>query len=388
MQVRSDPEMVRAAVARSILWLGMSHVRAESCYASRARLPFASDQRPHTMPKRKAPTKISGLVGSDDDDLMGLSSSEAPPPASQESRDEPPAKKRRGRPRTSHENEPESKPTAQAKTSEPATSQPEPKKPGRRGRPRGSSRTSNGDARASVTREPLDDQPNEQENEDPEGSKETKTTRATRGGRPAAGRGRGRGRAASAARQLDGEFEYTPTSFRQASAGQGNLQGDTEPSPRPRGAQRRKNEPEVAESQHVDEPAPEVDETILPDDQPQSHQATSSGAKGARVRFSALRNNQDSSPRKRKSGVESDQGGDPELRRKIGDLTKKNEALESKYRNLREIGIVEANSNMDKLRKQCESITTGMYSPWTRLLNVRLISFQLQMNWLPRFDRN
>jgi chromosome segregation ATPase len=49
------------------------------------------------------------------------------------------------------------------------------------------------------------------------------------------------------------------------------------------------------------------------------------------------------------------------LRRKLGELTKKHDALEIKYRNLREIGIVEANTNMEKLRKQCENITTGMF---------------------------
>ncbi|OOF90072.1 hypothetical protein ASPCADRAFT_60192 [Aspergillus carbonarius ITEM 5010] len=50
---------------------------------------------------------------------------------------------------------------------------------------------------------------------------------------------------------------------------------------------------------------------------------------------------------------------EPELRRRIGELTKKCDTLENRYRNLKEIGIVEANANMDKLRKQCESMTNA-----------------------------
>ncbi|KAI0506220.1 chromosome segregation protein Csm1/Pcs1-domain-containing protein [Xylaria bambusicola] len=45
---------------------------------------------------------------------------------------------------------------------------------------------------------------------------------------------------------------------------------------------------------------------------------------------------------------------DPSLRRRIGELTRKNEALEAKYRDLREIGVQEAERNFDRLRKQSE----------------------------------
>ncbi|KAJ5580004.1 Monopolin complex subunit Csm1/Pcs1 [Penicillium hispanicum] len=315
------------------------------------------------MPKRKAPTKISGLVGSDDEDLMHTTDNEGAPP--QETRDEPPTKKRRGRPRTSNETATATKPSTQANKRESATTAAappavEPKKSSRRGRPRGSSRTSEtaeSRARAAVTEEPLDEDTYEQENTDPLASNGVKTSRSTRATKPPATRRRGR--AASTAKQLrtDGEFEYTPTSARQT-ASQEASHGDVEPSPRPRAAQRRKNEPE--ETHQDDNLAEEfVDESILPDDQPSARHVPSSIARNARVRLATIGNAQESSPRKRKSGIEPDQGGDPELRRRIGDLTKKHDTLESKYRNLREIGIVEANTNMEKLRKQCESITTA-----------------------------
>ena len=52
-------------------------------------------------------------------------------------------------------------------------------------------------------------------------------------------------------------------------------------------------------------------------------------------------------------------GGDPNLRRKLGDITKKFENVDLKYRNLKEIGIAEANANVEKLRTQCEATTQG-----------------------------
>lgn len=311
---------------------------------ARARVDAHQTKPPNcAMPKRKAPTKISGLVGSDDEDLMQVTEHEnAPFP---DARDEPPVKKRRGRPRISHEDASEPKSTAQAKRQEAAAEVPEEapaaKKPGRRGRPRGNSRTSDntaGQARVSVMQEPLEDEgAHEQENEDTLAPKDTKSTRTTDASKPAPAR-RGRGRPPNAPKETDGEFEYTPTRA---------------------AAQRKDNDQEIVDSQQNEEYAPEVvDESVLPD--PPSRYVSSSIVKNARARLATLRGTQDS-PHKRKSGVGSEQSADPELRRRIGDLTKKHDALESKYRNLREIGIVEANTNMEKLRKQCESITSGMF---------------------------
>ncbi|KAG5301664.1 chromosome segregation protein (Pcs1) [Histoplasma ohiense] len=61
--------------------------------------------------------------------------------------------------------------------------------------------------------------------------------------------------------------------------------------------------------------------------------------------------------RKPGGGASNIEKGDNEatLRRKLGDMTKKYENMDMKYRNLREVGILEANSNVEKLRKQCES---------------------------------
>ncbi|KAK3991354.1 chromosome segregation protein Csm1/Pcs1-domain-containing protein [Cladorrhinum sp. PSN332] len=45
---------------------------------------------------------------------------------------------------------------------------------------------------------------------------------------------------------------------------------------------------------------------------------------------------------------------DPALRRRLGELTAKNESLETKYRDLREIGVKEAERNFDRFKKQTE----------------------------------
>ncbi|KAI1821887.1 chromosome segregation protein Csm1/Pcs1-domain-containing protein [Xylaria intraflava] len=45
---------------------------------------------------------------------------------------------------------------------------------------------------------------------------------------------------------------------------------------------------------------------------------------------------------------------EPNLRRRIGELTRQNQALETKYRDLREIGVQEAERNFDRLKKQGE----------------------------------
>ncbi|KAJ5631569.1 Chromosome segregation protein (Pcs1) [Penicillium longicatenatum] len=314
------------------------------------------------MPKRKAPTKLSGLTGSDDEDIMQVTGDGSAP--AQESHDEPPAKKRRGRPRISNDNATESQPTSQAKKRESATAAqadaPPAKKPGRRGRPRGSSRTSEApetQMEAEVMHEAADEKNSEQENEDPMATKQTKITRATRATKPAPTRRTGRAASAAKHSVTDGEFEYTPSGSKQAVAQESRE--EPEASPRPRAVQRRQKEAKTADPVQNDEPAREVvDESILPDEVPPARHVPSSAVKNARSRLSTMRNTLEPSPRKRNSG-DVEQGGEPELRRKIGDLTKKQEALESKYRNLREIGVVEANTNMEKLRKQCETVTTA-----------------------------
>ncbi|KAJ5770815.1 uncharacterized protein N7511_002866 [Penicillium nucicola] len=309
------------------------------------------------MPKRKAPSRISGLLGSDDEDLLQVGQTDA-----QETHNEPPAKKRRGRPRTSHDDvnaEPKPKPkpaTRAKKQKEVAEATEEAPAPKKRGRPAGNSRVSQSQEpeprlQTAATEEmEMDNHAQDQENEDPQQRKKTNAAK------PAPAR---RGRAAANAKkdlQTDNGFEYTPRADQKTSASEEPGEHPS-PSPQLRGKGRRA-EPEVEETQQGDEPTREVvDETILPIE-PASKRYITSPVKKARARASLLRHPPDSSPRKRKLG-ETEQGGDPELRRRLGELSKKHDALEAKFRNLREIGIVEANANMDKLRRQSETVTTA-----------------------------
>ncbi|KAF7718091.1 Uncharacterized protein PECH_002428 [Penicillium ucsense] len=301
------------------------------------------------MPKRKAVSKLSGLVGSDDEDPMLLPDREnVPQPATQ---DEPPAKRRRGRPRTSSDDNVQVKgPSAPAKRQivsavttedqgdDPSVSQ---KTAGRRGRPRAASRdpemvaSQKRAAMKPIVTEVAYEGEKVNESRLSEEEQVAKTTRAS----TAATRGRGRGRSASVAKplQMDGEFEYTPT---RAPAHNGRtLVSDG--------------------ARQTDGPADgSIEESVLESDQQSNTHMPSSVVKNARTRLNSLKN-RDTSPSKLKSGTFSEHSGDPELRRKIGEITKKHDALETRYRNLREIGLVEANSNMEKLRKQCESVTAA-----------------------------
>jgi hypothetical protein len=61
---------------------------------------------------------------------------------------------------------------------------------------------------------------------------------------------------------------------------------------------------------------------------------------------------------RRRAGSASDtERGDPNLRRKLGDITRKYENIELKYRNLKEAGVSEACANVEKIRKQCDATT-------------------------------
>ncbi|KIW91796.1 uncharacterized protein Z519_07766 [Cladophialophora bantiana CBS 173.52] len=77
--------------------------------------------------------------------------------------------------------------------------------------------------------------------------------------------------------------------------------------------------------------------------------------KGRPIARDTSRTRQDPPYRRRAGSASDTERGDPNLRRKLGDITRKFENVDLKYRNLREVGINEANANMEKLRKQCDA---------------------------------
>jgi hypothetical protein len=76
---------------------------------------------------------------------------------------------------------------------------------------------------------------------------------------------------------------------------------------------------------------------------------------------SVSRSRQTSVPRRRAGSASDTERNDPATRRKLGELTKQLENLDLKYRNVREIGIKEAERNFERLKKQSEESTKGLF---------------------------
>ncbi|KAL4918657.1 chromosome segregation protein Csm1/Pcs1-domain-containing protein [Aspergillus aurantiobrunneus] len=298
------------------------------------------------MPKRKAITRLSGFVGSDDEDVMQTGVNQA------QNHDERPAKRTRGRPRSKSA---EMKPLAESAAPALQEAEPVTRKGTRRGRPKGSRNsgqmahhgTENQEESARIGH---DIATQEADGGDEAGVPEdtAQTAKPTRGVKGGAARGR---RKASTQKQLEtnGEFQYTPTGTRHKT----NIE-KPEKQPEPTGRRRRRSVTTAGEAipeagntvQEV------VEETIIQEEAPEPVSVSPSKARQSYLKAPQL------SPLKRKLGGENEKAGsEPELRRRLGDLTKKYDTLENRYRNLKEIGIVEANANMEKLKKQCESMT-------------------------------
>lgn len=137
----------------------------------------------------------------------------------------------------------------------------------------------------------------------------------------------------------------------------------TPPQPVRRGRKPKINvEVEIPETQPEAQPEPEIPETQQPDivdadmvedDQieelPTFHRQGISSVQRPQSQPRAL-----FSASRRPVSASDSELNDPSLRRRIGELTRKHETLEAKYRDLREIGVQEAERNFDRLRKQGE----------------------------------
>ncbi|KAJ0422608.1 chromosome segregation protein Csm1/Pcs1-domain-containing protein [Aspergillus carlsbadensis] len=305
------------------------------------------------MPKRKAAVaRLSGLIGSDDEDVLATSA--------KQDQDERPAKKVRGRPRSKSA---EMRAPAQLNAEPAAATTQETEvtsgRSTRRGRPKGSRNSGQVAAQdAAKTQEAPTREEHDAPTQGTDGDDEisaprpaAKSTRSTKGAST-----RGRKKAATEKQvKTDGEFEYTPKSTRQQEK-LAKPEEQPESTEESTGRKRQKsvtgakqNTSEVETVQEV------VEETFLGEEIPATQPMSVSPAKR---RQSSLRASQ-GSPSKRKSGEDDNIGSEPELRRRLGDLTKKYDTLENRYRNLKDIGIVEANANVEKLKKQCESMTTA-----------------------------
>ena len=303
------------------------------------------------MPKRKAAAALSGPAGSGDEDMVQANDSGR----------ERPAKKQRGRPRSkSAELKPLAHSPRESSIPVPPPSEAPVKKSSRRGRPKGSRNSVQ--ASQEVAEEQVEVAESQLEvgnqgvesapvsNDELDGSQSvTKSGRITKSTKPLPTRGRKNASARNPV-QTDGGFEYTPSHSRQRKS-------LDKPEERPEPPKRQRRKAAVGEKQ--DEPvedsaAPDVvDETMLQDELLESRSVSRSPTKRRESVYTSPSKSRLGSTANDKANIE------PELRRRIGELTKKCDTLENRYRNLKEIGIVEANANMDKLRKQCESMTNA-----------------------------
>lgn len=273
-----------------------------------------------------------------------------------------PPKRARGRPKTS---QPDAAGTIDkernsARPTSARSEEPEATAPKRRGRPKGS--RSSTDTQATVVAEVKTQRDNNAQVEDKEQSimsneeLDSLQNASKSSNPPKTAAKRGRRKASDTAKVVtDGAFEYTPRASRQIKS---PVMPKPQVAPAVRGQKAKSEEDNVIpETQKVS--APEVDESIIDDKLASAPHAPTSPTKSS---FDTLASQRDVqySPSKRRSGVaqgEEKPSGEVEMKRKFDDLTKRYDALEKVYRNLREVGIVEANANVDKMRKQCEAIT-------------------------------
>ncbi|PGG97570.1 hypothetical protein GX51_07265 [Blastomyces parvus] len=339
------------------------------------------------MPKRKATSKLSGLVDDDlEDDLLMNGGGEHAHDEDTDTAPPPTKRARAGRPRSTATKATTAAKATTRKARSTAVVGPKRGRPAR-GTTTRAGRKSPGDteeahetADTSFSRESdqgkyVDDelQPEQDHPSDDELDSPGTTARgATRlGSRTKTGPQlkKGPGKRVT----IDDGFEYTPMGSRHPKPSK--QLAEEKPAIKP--MTRRKKpvvEPELEEQQEEEEEAEEEEEEEEeegegeeeePEEQnhyPLARSISRSPIKGPTNGHLQYKTTQKTSQRRKAGGTASDiEKGDSEatLRRKLGDMTQKNENIDMKYRNLREVGILEANSNVEKLRKQCEANTAA-----------------------------
>ena len=166
--------------------------------------------------------------------------------------------------------------------------------------------------------------------------------------------------------EKDGEFEYTPTAVRQSKrTAKASASDSTKPNAtkRQRSVASRRQEKIIPETQvPMDTEASEYPQEDEEDEDavPQSVYRRTNNARNTGNQRQPL-------VATRRAGSASDTergGGDPATRRKLGEMTKKFESLELKYRNLRETAIKEADANFTRYKAQSQAKAKGeSFSP-------------------------
>ena len=170
-------------------------------------------------------------------------------------------------------------------------------------------------------------------------------------------------KATATAMQADGEFEYTPTTSKtlqpkpaRGGGGAGrpattrNKHTATEPQP----SQHEEIPETQADPMDIDPLAPAAIQAAEEEDDDEFPTSVYKRVNHARSYSKSRQPSVVARIRAGSNASDSERTSNADLRRKLGDTTKKLESLELKYRNLREVGIKEAEVNFEKLKKAAE----------------------------------
>lgn len=128
-------------------------------------------------------------------------------------------------------------------------------------------------------------------------------------------------------------------------------------------ASRRAPEPEPEETILETQPDPDgpdpmdVEESIEIDEIPETQPPPPTRPTARRGQAPPRASSKPQAPSHRRAGSASDSERDPALRRKLGEVTKRLEAMTMKYDNLKEVASSTKESNFDQLRKKIEQTT-------------------------------
>ncbi|KAL8783954.1 MAG: hypothetical protein Q9213_004284 [Squamulea squamosa] len=151
----------------------------------------------------------------------------------------------------------------------------------------------------------------------------------------------------------DGEFEYTPVTARQVKTTK-KTRGRPPANPAkavPESQTFQKVIPDTQEVAMEDAPAQSLMQSEAEEEIPQSvFRRTNNAQANVRSTQSTVTRKQNDYPSDNERA-----SGDPALRRKLGEMTKKFESLELKHKKLTDVGIKEAEANFEKLRLSSEA---------------------------------
>ncbi|KAI9839187.1 MAG: hypothetical protein M1819_003180 [Sarea resinae] len=304
------------------------------------------------MPKNKVGTSFSHLIDSASEDDFNRSQSEAPMTPDSAAENKAPTKKARGRPKGTTNKAPASKASTRRTSGASVRAG---KKKGAAKKPaskRGALKEMANEQQASDTEEV--DEFDGQEDEEPrdDASMDELDVSAIASKAPAK-----KGRPPKSKQGLDpvkgSSAGESPGSFSQTKSAPKASSVNKKPAATKRkvGAQPVKEEKIIPETQpmamDVDDTAGIEEDTIVPIARPVERSNRPPRAESKQRQPAAAR-------RRAGSASDTERGSDPALRRRLGEMTKKFESLDLKYRNLRDVGVKEAEANFDKLKKRSE----------------------------------